>query len=114
MGLLGKVRTMDGEGYNGWKNYETWNVALWIDNEQGAQNYAYELTRDAVEAHEARTGYGTTVEGSLAHYLKEWVEEMRPDLGATMFADLLGAALSKVDWFELARNYLETLEEVDA
>ena len=21
--------------YNGWTNYETWNVALWIDNERG-------------------------------------------------------------------------------
>ena len=19
--------------YNGWKNYETWNVALWLDND---------------------------------------------------------------------------------
>ena len=22
-------------GYNGWKNYATWNVALWVDNEYG-------------------------------------------------------------------------------
>ena len=29
--------------YNGWENYETWNVALWINNEEGL----YELARVA-------------------------------------------------------------------
>jgi hypothetical protein len=28
--------------YNGWENYETWNVALWINNEEGL----YELARE--------------------------------------------------------------------
>jgi len=33
------------EGYNGWKNYETWNVALWIGNNEGYYNIA-KKTRD--------------------------------------------------------------------
>jgi len=28
--------------YNGYENYETWNVALWIQNDEGLYNYAKE------------------------------------------------------------------------
>ena len=41
--------------YNGWTNYETWNVALWIQNDQGLYDIArlagnYEDFVDALEA----------------------------------------------------------------
>ena len=36
----------DEQGFNGWRNWETWNVALWINNDRGlysiAQNFKYE------------------------------------------------------------------------
>lgn len=28
------------EKYNGWKNYETWNVALWIGNDESFYDFA--------------------------------------------------------------------------
>ena len=28
--------------YNGWTNYETWNVVLWIENDESIQDYIQE------------------------------------------------------------------------
>ena len=35
--------------YNGWKNYETWNVKLWIDNEEGSYRYWEEVAGEIWE-----------------------------------------------------------------
>lgn len=32
------------KGYNGWSNYETWNVALWIQNDESLYDFAKDCT----------------------------------------------------------------------
>lgn len=93
------------EKYNGWKNYETWAVALWIDNEQWSQEYARELAEQATT--DSSISEGRTAEGVLADTIKQWVEGQNPLAEtATLFSDLLNAALSEVDWYEIAEHYL--------
>jgi hypothetical protein len=101
--------------YNGWTNYETWAVALWIDNDESYQNrardWAAECTEAAAECEQTRSGVWTLEEArryALADTLKAWVEsDLLPDLGATLAADLLSAAVSEVSWNEVADHYLE-------
>lgn len=77
--------------YNGWSNYETWLVALWLDNEEDSYHDKQEIVRRATEAYKA------------ADALKDYVQESLPDLGASLAADLLNAALSEVDWLEIVQ-----------
>ena len=89
--------------YNGWTNYETWCVALWINNEPGTYEERRQMAHNASDEYE------------YSRDLKAWVEELIPDLGATMAADLLGAALSKVNWQEIAEKwYAEEHEDDEA
>ena len=97
--------------YNGWKNYETWNVALWIDNEQGSYSQRCEM---AQEAYNDADGDMDDATRNLADSLKDWIEEMNPLASeASLFSDLLGAALSEVDWWEIAENFLEDVDKKD-
>ena len=87
--------------YNGWSNYETWVCKLWLDNdEMSAQNMA-EHASDAL----ARGGAH-----HLSRYIKDSVEEMAPELDG-MYSDLLTAAISEVNFYEIAESYIEDAKE---
>lgn len=100
-------------GYNGWSNYETWAVSLWLDNEQSSYLYWREQAarhrQEAPTASDFRRGILTEEQEArynLAKQLKEEVTDASPLCDASMYADLLGAALSEVDWMEIADHWL--------
>ena len=41
---------IDDTSYNGWTNYETWNVALWICNDEPLYHFARDFRRHGYKA----------------------------------------------------------------
>jgi hypothetical protein len=106
---------MEKTGYNGWTNYETWNLALWIDNEEGSQEYwrdrAREAYKDADKDADDRAGDAAL---TIADALKDETEQNAPEIGNGFYSDILSAAISEVNWYEIAKNWIdEVKEEID-
>ena len=111
---IGEMK-MNHKEYNGWTNYETWVVNLWMDNEEGTYDYWREVAQEVSSDLEEPTNSMTKMDEAvylLAERLKDYHEENRPELPG-VYGDLIGAALSEVNWREIAEHLLENVE-VDA
>jgi hypothetical protein len=103
------------EEFNGWKNRETWALALWLDNESVWQESIQELAIQALNETplldpENRVIVATS---KLALSLREWVEDDLLTLGNILNAQVLFnmltdiGSLYRVDYREIAKGYIE-------
>lgn len=105
------------EEFNGWKNRETWALALWLDNEQSWQEKTQELAISALNRTplmepENRVVIATS---KLADSLRDWVEDdllalgniLRTQVLFNMLTDI--GSLYRVDYREIAKGYIEEM-----
>jgi hypothetical protein len=94
------------ERYNGWTNYETWCLNIWIDNDQYLAERKAELIREVSIHYDDKQVY------ELSLLLESMVEELREDaLQVGLLSDLLGGAIGKINFYELAQHYWEDFNE---
>jgi len=101
--------------YNGWQNYETWVVNLWIDNEQGSQEFFREQAK-AMYDDAAATDLWTreqTAAFRFSDWLKEYYNDNLPEM-AGVYGNLLGGALGAVNWDQIARHHIDAVLEEES
>lgn len=89
--------------YNGWTNYETWVVNLWLTNDSGSDERLREMARDCLTHLDGDMDDATW---ELAKRIEEDHDEFMPETTG-VYADLLGHALRCVDWREIARHVID-------
>jgi hypothetical protein len=109
---------MNQQKYNGWTNYETWLVKLWLDNDQGSQQYWQEQAQSAFDGAEADETFTRKDNASFAlrDQLKDWHEEIAfEQVGRNngFVVDLLNASLSEVNWQEISASLIEDSVEIE-
>ena len=85
---------MNHQVYNGWYNYETWVCALWLQNDQGSCSYWEEMTNECEDVY------------SLSQMIKDEIEEGDPTNDeASLYSDLMSAAISEINFNEIAHHF---------
>lgn len=86
-------------------------------NDQGSQSYwreeAEQHAQEATECEAVENAIWTESEAArfnLADQLKDEVTDASPEMEASLYTDLLRAALDEVNWQEIADNILSELD----
>lgn len=103
---------MEDKKYNGWTNYETWLVNLWMDNDSGSYDHWRETAQEVYNDASADSTFTRDERAALdlADQIKDSMEECQPEVTG-LWADLMNAAMSEVNWHEIAEHLIADVDK---
>lgn len=95
---------MTENGYNGWTNWETWIINLWMDNDQELYDQYGSIAHAEASKNERSATY--RLSKALQEQFDEWIPEIKGP-----YKDLLDGAIREINWHEIARHMLDQWKE---
>jgi hypothetical protein len=102
-------------GYEGWKNWETWQLNLTLSNDEPLHREWSKLAREAVED----SGFNESV--AVTYFADRMQEELTKFLDGGAFGKLpeyaqniLSQSMREVDWRELSEHWIASAIETKA
>jgi hypothetical protein len=93
--------------YNGYTNYETWNLSLWLDNDRewnrAVNDKALGLVNDVLTKDEE-------IE-FLKNFIIDLVQDDEPKIEPSFFSDVLNASIREVNFREISENIINEARE---
>ena len=92
---------MNTQKYNGWTNYETWLINLHFDN------FDFEDVMDIFDDCKDKSDMLIRIADYIEQYVEEVVESMVEQPLNPLLQDIISAALSEVDYRDIAEHYID-------
>ena len=89
--------------YNGYTNYETWNLKLWADNDEPCYKLIQQAVDDCIEN-------GEDVY-DLANEIKDITHDQAPEMKTGFYSDIMIASIREVNFNEIAETLLKDRED---
>ena len=98
--------------YNGYRNYETWLVALHLDREYGTRKYWEARAEQLIQEYkgnklEAKFDLANEMETMFDNENPFYIEMENAVEYYGVYVDLMHAALARVNWTEVAEVFIE-------
>ena len=92
------------EEYQGYKNWETWNVSLWLSNDEGLYNQTIDMMRENPPRYSepAKAYFADSAAAAINDFVGELLDE-------NVITDKI--SIHRVNWTEVLMDFVEVVDE---
>ena len=107
------------EKYNGWHNYETWNMNLWLTNDSSFYEIAEERIEEIAKDESINEEYSNIDKMDVSYKVSQWLEEYANAMWMEDFqscnfnhsygplGDIANAAWNQIQCYDIAEHLVD-------